>query len=94
MEEWKTAPRDQQQRALLACFLIGYAGGDVSRMRFDPSGRLTDFGMDRDALEALVDSGKPFQTFGCPGHNNDIFARYRLMAIPCRGIIAVHSRLR
>jgi hypothetical protein len=26
-------------------------------MRFDASGRLTDFGMDRDALAELVDSG-------------------------------------
>ena len=30
--------------------------------------------MDRDALEALVDSGKPFQTSGCSGHDNDIYA--------------------
>ena len=30
-------------------------------MRFDASGRLTDFGMDRDALEALVESGNRFR---------------------------------
>ena len=39
----------------------------ASRMRFDASGRLTDFGMDRDVREVVVDSGKPFQTSGCPG---------------------------
>lgn len=70
MEEWETA-RDQQRRALPAYFLIGYAG---ERMRFDASGRLIDFGMDRDALEVLVDSGNPFQTTGCPGHDNEISA--------------------
>ena len=35
--------------------------------------------MDRDALEALVNSGKPFQTSDCPGHDNDISACNR----PC-----------
>jgi biotin synthase len=43
-------------------------------MRFDALGRLTYFGMDRDAQEALVDFGKPFQTSGCPGHDIEISA--------------------
>jgi biotin synthase len=72
MEDWEPPPRDQWRRVQLACFLIDNAGGHVSRMRFDASGRLTDFGMDRDMLEVLVDSGNPFQTSNCPGHNNDI----------------------
>ncbi len=33
----ETASRDQQRRALLACFLIGYAGRDVSQMRIEAS---------------------------------------------------------
>lgn len=74
MEDQEPVPPDQWRRVQLARFLIDYAGGHVSRMRFDASGRLTDFGMDRDALEALVDSGKPFQTSDCPGHDNDISA--------------------
>jgi biotin synthase len=45
----------------------------LARMRFDALGRLTDFGMGRDMLEVLVDSGNPFQTSSCPGHDNDIF---------------------
>ena len=48
-------------------------------MRFDASGRLTDFGMERDAREVLVDAGKPFQISDCPGHDNDISACNR----PC-----------
>lgn len=74
MEDWEPVPRDQWRRVQLARFFIDYAGGHVSRMWFDASGRLTDFGLDRSVLEALVDSGKPFQTSGCPGHNNDISA--------------------
>ena len=74
MEDWEPVPRDQWRRVQLARFLIDYAGGHVSRMRFDASGRLIDYGMDGRALEALVDSGKPFQTSGCPGQMNDISA--------------------
>ena len=76
---WMPAPRDQWRRVQLARFLIDYAGGHVSRMRFDASGRLTDFGMERDAREVLVDAGKPFQISDCPGHDNDISACNR----PC-----------
>ena len=94
MEDWEPVPPDQWRRVQLARFLIDYADWHVSRMRFDASGRLTDFGMDRDALEALVDSGKPFQTSGCPGHDNVISPRATvLMATPCRRISA-HSRSR
>jgi len=60
----------------------------ASRMRFDAAGRLTDFGMDRDARKVLVDSGKPFQTSGCPGHGKEISALIVSMA----GVSA-HSRL-
>jgi hypothetical protein len=35
---------------------------------------LTDLGTDRDALEVLVDSGKPFQISGFHGHGNEISA--------------------
>ena len=44
---WMPAPRDQWRRVQLARFLIDYAGGHVSRMRFDAAGRLIDYGMDR-----------------------------------------------
>jgi biotin synthase len=58
----------------VGAFLIDYAGGHVSRMQFDSAGCLTDFGMDRFELDALVAAGKPFQTSGCPGHGNEISA--------------------
>ena len=54
--------------------IMDYADGHVSRMRFDASGRLIDYGFDQRKLESLIDSGKPFQTSGCPGHQDDISA--------------------
>jgi biotin synthase len=40
-------------------------------MRFDPQGRVVDFGIAADELERLVASGKPFRTSGCPGRDDD-----------------------
>jgi hypothetical protein len=57
MEDREPVPRDKWRSGATGAFLIDYTGGYVSRMRFDASGRLTDFGMDRDALAELVDSG-------------------------------------
>ena len=74
MEDWEPVPRYQWRRVQLARFSLDYAGGHVSRMWFDASGRLTDFGLDQEKLEALVRSGKPFQTSGCRGHDNEVSA--------------------
>lgn len=43
-------------------------------MQFDAAGRLTDYGYDPLALESMVLSGKPFQTSGCPGRQDDVSA--------------------
>jgi biotin synthase len=74
MEDWEPVPRDQWRRVQLARYLIDYAGGHVSRMQFDAAGRLVDYGVDRQALEVIVQTGKPFQTSGCPGRQDDASA--------------------
>jgi biotin synthase len=43
-------------------------------MQFDAAGRLVDYGVDRQALEVIVQTGKPFQTSGCPGRQDDASA--------------------
>jgi len=40
-------------------------------MRFDADGRIVDFGLDRRELDAVIDSGQPFRTSGCPGRTDD-----------------------
>lgn len=74
MEEWPAVDRGQWRRVQLARYLIDYAGGSVHGMRFDSEGRVIDFGVPRGALEALIDSGKPFRTSGCPGKEDDVSA--------------------
>lgn len=67
MEAWPAVDVGQWRRVQLGRFLVDYVGGRVERMGFDEAGRLVDFGMGKNALAALVQSGKPFRTSGCPG---------------------------
>ncbi|HEX6827998.1 MAG TPA: radical SAM protein [Burkholderiales bacterium] len=67
MEDWPACGRSQWRRVQLGRFLIDYAGARAGAMRFDAAGRVADFGVPADQVQALVDSGKPFQTSGCPG---------------------------
>jgi biotin synthase len=71
MEDWPACERGQWRRVQLGRYLIDYAGGDAARMRFDAAGRVADFGFDPQRLAAIVDSGKPFRTSGCPGRESD-----------------------
>ena len=67
MEDWPAVDQGQWRRLQLARFIIDYAGGHVDQMRFDDSGRVTDFGLTTHHLLKLIQSGRPFQTSGCPG---------------------------
>ena len=71
MEDWEAVPRDQWRRVQLARFIIDYAGGHIKNMLFDDAGRVIDFGVSEDELATLIHSGKPFQTSGCPGKNDE-----------------------
>jgi lipoyl synthase len=71
MEDWPPVPRDQWRRVQLARFIIDYAGGRLEDMRFNGAGQVVDFGIPQDEVDALIASGKPFQTSGCPGKSDD-----------------------
>lgn len=71
MEDWEACPQDQWRRVQLGRFLIDYAGVHMSQMKFDAQGRIIDFGLPQDELETLINSGKPFQTSGCPGKSDE-----------------------
>ena len=71
MEDWPPADRGQWRRVQLARFLIDYRGRRVENMAFDEAGRVADFGGPREELEAIIASGKPFRTSGCPGKDDD-----------------------
>jgi biotin synthase-related radical SAM superfamily protein len=74
MENWPPVDRAQWRRVQLARFIIDYAGGSFRDMLFDDAGRVIDFGIPETELEALISSGTPFRTSGCPGKENDVSA--------------------
>jgi biotin synthase len=39
---------------------------------FDPSDRISDFGLPEDELNRVIESGVPFQTSGCPGEDGQV----------------------
>jgi biotin synthase len=71
MEDWPAVDRGQWRRVQLARFLIDFRNARFEAMRFDADGRVADFGVDPADLEALIASGLPFRTSGCPGKDDD-----------------------
>ncbi|MGI9363732.1 MAG: radical SAM protein [Rhizobiaceae bacterium] len=67
MDHLPATPRDQWRRVQLGRYLIDYYDKRVDDMSFDESGRVSDFGMPKAELEAIIDSGIAFRTSGCPG---------------------------
>ena len=71
MDHLPATPRDQWRRVQLGRYLIDYRGARFERMSFDAAGRVVDYGVARDALEAVIDEGVAFRTSGCPGKFRD-----------------------
>ena len=71
MEDLDAVPQDHWRRVQLGRFLIDYAGGRYEDMEFDQYGRVLSFGYPQAELEDIIDSGKPFQTSGCPGKDDE-----------------------
>jgi biotin synthase-related radical SAM superfamily protein len=71
MDHLPATPRDQWRRVQLARYLIDYCDARVAQMRFDELGRVADFGLPQGEIDAIIDSGIPFRTSGCPGKFQD-----------------------
>ena len=83
MEDWPACDRAQWRRVQLARFIIDYAGGHFRAMRFNEQGQVVGFGLPENELADLIDSGKPFQTSGCPGREDDVSACNRPYGDSC-----------
>ena len=66
MDHLPPTPRDQWRRVQLARYLIDYMGVRLEHMRF-AAGKVVDFGLPAAEREAILASGLPFRTSGCPG---------------------------
>lgn len=71
MDHLPATPRPQWRRVQLARYLIDYRDIRIDDMKFDEDGRLVDFGLPDDDLDAVIDEGTAFRTSGCPGKEAD-----------------------
>lgn len=71
MEDWPAVDKAQWRRVQLARFLIDYVGVSIKDMQFNSQGQVVDYGLNQDELEAIIQSGKAFQTSGCPGKDDE-----------------------
>ncbi len=67
MDHLPPPPRARWRRLQLARYLLEYAAHPFEALRFDAEGALRDLGCEAGKLEAIVASGLPFRTSGCPG---------------------------
>lgn len=67
MDHLPATPRDQWRRVQVARYLIDYCGVRIDHMSFDEHGRVSDFGLPKQELDAIIDTGLAFRTSGCPG---------------------------
>jgi len=67
MDHLPATPRDQWRRVQLARYLIDYREVRFEDMRFDETGRVSDYGIPESELQTIVGEGRAFRTSGCPG---------------------------
>jgi biotin synthase len=69
LKDMPPPPIEQYRRIQLARYLIDEELSRFELMKFNSIGQATDFGLDGETLSKVIESGKPFQTSGCPGCN-------------------------
>lgn len=62
-------PIGSYRRVQLAQYLINKGMISADKMKFNKNGRLVDFGIDKDTLDLVINSGLPFMTTGCSTAN-------------------------
>lgn len=61
------------RRVQLARYLIVHGRARSEDMHFDGGGCLTDYGVEKETLTWIVETGKPFLTSGCPDCNRPFY---------------------
>jgi len=69
LQDHPQPPMDTYRTVQIAHAMIHDGTSSYSKMVFDESGNLTDFGVSRETLEQVVRDGRAFITSGCSGCN-------------------------
>ena len=70
MESAMPCPPSQFRKVQMIRYLIDKGLSSFDRMCFDNEDHLTDTGVGQEEYEMIIDSGKPFETCGCPGKDD------------------------
>ncbi len=72
--EAKSPPKiEDYRRVQLTRYLIVHGKARSGDMQFDNEGRITSFGVSKEVLESMVESGFPFRTSGCSDCNRPFY---------------------
>lgn len=72
--EGSLPPRLQSYRRIqLARYLIVNGKTETGKMGFEVNGKITSFGVPKEALEPIIETGAPFRTSGCPNCNRPYY---------------------
>lgn len=72
MHDISPPPIGQYRRVQLARYLIDNRISEVSKFSYGVEGRIKHFGIGGPFLDEVIDSGEPFRTSGCEGHDGDV----------------------
>ncbi|MEM2767147.1 MAG: radical SAM protein [Candidatus Bathyarchaeia archaeon] len=73
LENLKQPPIQQYRRVQLARHLIVHGISRFENMRFNPEGRIINFGVEEQTLRRIILSGEPFLATGCPNCNRPYY---------------------
>ncbi|PVX26088.1 MAG: radical SAM protein [Candidatus Bathyarchaeum sp.] len=72
--ETKSPPdMNSYRRVQVAHYILTHKKSSVENMEFDKDGKITNFGMPKERVLEVIESGKPFLTSGCPGCNRPYY---------------------
>ena len=72
MKDHPMPAMDHYRRIQLARYLMDEGLSRGTKMTFDASGRIRDFGILREKIDAVIDTGEPFRTSGCEGYDGQV----------------------
>ena len=72
LSELDLPPMDNYRRIQIACELIDSGLSNADKFGYDKNKRIIDFGITKNDLEDIINSGKPFETRGCLDENGKV----------------------
>jgi biotin synthase len=72
MEKKLPPPMDQYRRIQIARYLIDEKIKKAEEFVYDADGRIMNFALSAQRLNAIINSGEPFRTSGCSGYDGEV----------------------